>query len=273
MSASPNAWLTFRSARKFQGPAWLTLNGESLLLGYSLDVLKDAWIERLRQGLLARFPQINPNGDPPAPDALAAIGRDRGLVQGVTETAAHFGTRLVDWLPTLKTKGNPFALLGQLAQYLPPGFSFRTVDVRGNWYSLDSSGNQTAVLNEANWDWDGASDALTRWSRFWVILYPNGLWTDTDTWGHSGDTWGDGRCWGMTSPSDQVQNVISLIKAWKPAGTKCVNLIVAFDNTSFDPTTARDGTGLPNGTWGSWSTGGRIRVASGRLSTARFVGV
>ena len=273
MSASPNAWLTFRSARKFQGPAWLTLNGESLLLGYSLDVLKDAWIERLRQGLLARFPQINPNGDPPAPDALAAIGRDRGLVQGVTETAAHFGARLVNWLPTLKTKGNPFALLGQLAQYLPPGFSFRTVDVRGNWYSLDSSGNQTAVLNEANWDWDGASDALARWSRFWVILYPNGLWTDTDTWGHSGDTWGDGRCWGMTSPSNQLQNVISLIKAWKPAGTKCINLIVAFDNTSFNPTTARDGTGLPNGTWGSWSTGGRIRVASGRLSTARFVGV
>jgi hypothetical protein len=77
----------------------------------------------------------------------------------------------------------------------------------------------------------------------------------------------------MTSPSDQVQNVISLIKAWKPAGTKCINLIVAFDNTSFNPTTARDGTGLPNGTWGSWSTGGRIRVASGRLSTARFVGV
>ena len=121
MSASPNAWLTFRSVRKFYGPPWLTSNGESLLLGYSLDVIKDAWIERLRQGLLARFPQINPQGATPATDALASIGRDRGLVQGVDETSEHYAVRLVNWLPTLKTKGNPFALLGQLAQYLPPG--------------------------------------------------------------------------------------------------------------------------------------------------------
>lgn len=272
MSASPNAWLTFRSVRKFYGPPWLTSNGESLLLGYSLDVIKDAWIERLRQGLLARFPQINPQGATPAPDALASIGRDRGLVQGVDETSEHYAVRLVNWLPTLKTKGNPFALLGQLAQYLPPGFSFRTVDVRGNWYSRDASGNQTALLQQANWDWDGASDALARWSRFWVILYPNGIWTDLDTWGAAGETWGDGRSWGMTSPSNQLQNVIALIRAWKPAGTKCINLIVAFDNGSFTPTTARDGTGLPNGTWGQQSTGGRTRVAA-RLSTARFVGV
>lgn len=260
----------FRDKRKFLGPSWLVSEGDSLLVGYVVDLLKDAFVERLRQGLLARFPQNDPSGaTTPPDDALAAMGRDRRIIRGLNELAPTYARRLVRWLDDWQTAGNPFALMNQLAGYTGPGPAFRTVDVRGNWFSLNADGSRSVSINQANWDWDSAPDALTRWSRFWVVIYPNGLWTRGSKYG-DGHKWGDGRTWGSTASTSDVASIRGIVADWKPAGTRCVNVILAFDNTSFNPATTRDGAGLPNGTWGKWG-----KVVGGvyvpvRLSTACY---
>ena len=266
MAAPP----TFRAARKFLGPPWLVHDGaESELVGYTLDLLKDAFTERLRLGLLARLPQNDPTGKMTAPDdALAAMGRDRRIRRGFNESSQSYAVRLVRWLDDWKVAGNPFALMAQLAGYLGPLVSLRTVDVRGNWFSRAVDGTLSVNLNQANWDWDGAADALARWARFWVIIYPRGFWS-TRTW-DDGSTWGDGHTWGTTATPDQVASVRALIQDWKPAGTTCQNIIIAFDDASFDPTQSRDGSGLPDGLWGNWATVSGGAYVPSRLTTARY---
>lgn len=250
---------TFRTLRRFLAPRWLT-TGEGELVGYSLDLVKDAFIERLYQGHLARFPESAPE------DALVAMGRDRRVVRGLFETSAEYAARLRTWLIERRAAGNPYTLMRQLAAYLGSGSSFRTVDNRGNWYSRDEDGVETASLVTENWDWDGDT---SRWSRFWVIVYPpTGLWNTTrDDWGDVGLDWnGADLAWGCTITPEQAATLRFLVNDWKPAGTRCVNIILAFDPASFDP-----GSPEPDGLWGRWSkTVNGVRVAS-RLSTARYL--
>ncbi len=267
--------LRFRTIRQKLGPSWLTSpDTESGLLGYSLDIIKDAFIERLRLGLLARFPQNGPNGETAPAAALAAMGRDRRVVRGLEETDVNYALRLKAWLDDRKRAGSPFALLQKLAEYLGPLPSFRTVDVAGNWFSRAADGTETIDLAQDNWDWDSANypdedtSVQRRWSRFWVIIYPNGLWFESlFDWGDgAGSNWGeDINTWGSTAPQEQVVTVRSIIGDWKPAGTRCVNIIVAFDANSFDPTAPE-----PDGLWEHWSKNvAGVQVPS-RLATARY---
>lgn len=261
---------TFRAKRKFMGPSWLVSEGDSQLVGYVVDLLKDGFTERLRQGLLARLPQNDPAGESTPPDdALAAIGRDRRIVRGLNEPSDRYARRLIQWLDDWRTAGNPFSLMRQIAGYTGPGPAFRTVDVRGNWFSLNADGSRSVAINQANWDWDNAADALSRWSRFWVVIYPNGLWLPGSTYG-DGHKYGDGRTWGSTATTTDVATIRGIVSDWKPAGTRCVNIILAFDGASFDPTTTRDGAGLPDGTWGRWGRNVGGVYGPARLSTARF---
>lgn len=102
-------------------PGWLTGGtasqqeedsdeGERVL--YSLNVMFDAFIERTRQGFLARFPDHAPD------DAVAFFSRDRKLRRGILETRAQYNARLVAWLDDHRVRGNAFKLLEQIAAYL-----------------------------------------------------------------------------------------------------------------------------------------------------------
>lgn len=264
---------SFRSIRKRLAPRWLT-EGEGELVGYSLDLLKDGFIQRAYLGMLARLPENGPNGETAPHDALTAMGRDRGRIQGISETDADYAVRLKGWLAAWKTAGNPYTLMRELASYLEPGFSFRTVDARGNWYSRAADGTETTLLQQGNWNWDG--DHPERWSRFWVVIYPNGVWeVEPLTWGDPSDTpWGSDLATDMLGltvvTQEQVTKVKAIVRDWKPAGTRCVNIIVSPDETSFEPATPE-----PDGNWGSWGfydalSGIRI---PGRLDTARYLGV
>ncbi len=252
----------FRLLRKFIAPRWLT-TGDGELVGYALDLLKDAFVERLRLGHLARFPDNGPNGETPPADALVAQGRDRRVVRGIYETDAEYAVRLKSWLDERRTAGNPFTLLRQLAAYCGPGFSFRTYDVRGNCFSRDVDGNETYAAT--TWDWDGQPD---RWSRFWVIIYPTGIWTvNSDQYADPGNVYApNDKQWGVVMPREHIAFVRSIINDWKPAGTRCSNIIVAFDPASFDPTAPE-----PDGTWGSWGKEVAGERVPARLSTARYL--
>lgn len=259
----------FRTARRFLAPRWLT-DGDGGLVGYSLDLMKDAFVERARLGLLARFPENGPNGELAPSDAIAAIGRDRRVVRGWFETEASYVARLKLWLDDRRRQGNAFMLMQKLAEYLGPNLaSFRTVDARGNWYSRAANGTETALLKQENWDWSG-EPVGERWSRFWVIIYPNGMYSENfGDWGVNtflAPAWGEStETWGSNAPAEHVQTVRALVADWMPGGTRCVNIIIAFDPASFDPTTPE-----PDGLWEGYSKlVGGVQVPA-RLSTARY---
>ena len=256
----------FRLLRKFLGPTWVASDGdEGELVGYSLDILKDAFLQRLFIGHLARFPEAAPD------DALVALGRDRRVVRGINESTASYVARLLLWLDDRKRMGNPFALMQKLAEYTGPLPSFRTVDARGNWYSRAANGTESFLLNQGNWNWDDrptTPDGRQRWSRFWVIIYPNGLWTEGPAeWGEpTTQDWGEvGQTWGSTATPEQVQTIRFIVSDWKPAHARCINIVIAFDPDSFDPTAPE-----PDGLWERWSKNvGGVQVPA-RLSTARY---
>lgn len=220
-------------------PSWLS-SGEGELVLYSLGFMGDAMAERFRLSYESDLPEYAPE------DALAYIGRDRKIVRGINEPAAAYADRLVRYLDDHLTQGNPFALMDQLYAYLQTsGVTLRTVDRRGNWFERASDGTRTFTLDQANWDWDG--DAVTNWGRFWVIIFSNtGPWTTQ--WTHPGGTATDGT---TTATADEIAGVMSLIKEWKPTGTRCEWVIVCFGSpvTYFGPSTGDD----PGGTWENWS--------------------
>lgn len=259
---------SFLTLRRYLAPRWLT-EGEGELAGYALDLVKNAFMRRVELGAYARIPQNDPTGATTAPpDALEAMGRDRRVVRGMNESAQSYAARLRLWLDDRKRAGNPFALLQKLAEYTGPGPRFRTVDARGNWYTRGPDGSESAVLRQENWNWDG-DDTATRWSRFWVILYPLGLWTPSaHAWGDAtGPGWGADKTGslGSTAPHDAVATVRFIVNDWKPAGTRCVNIIVAFDPDSFDP-----GSPEPDGLWHRWSKNVNGMQVPARLATARY---
>lgn len=243
----------FRRAFRKLVPSWLSKDdGERVL--YSLGVLKDWFDTRLKQGLQARFPSHA------MPSALPYLGRDRRIVRGINEPAAAYAARLVSWLDAHAVRGNPYALMDQLAAYCQAEVRIRTVDSRGNWYTRERDGTRSALLDTADWNWDAADPS--RWSRFWVIIYPT---ADGRPWERDG-TWGDGSywssdpaegTWGSTALLTEVQSVRELVREWKPAGTTCVKVIVAFDDGLFTP----GGIVETDGTWGqSWKMDGASMV-------------
>lgn len=262
------ARLTFRTLRRSMQPRWLT-DGEGGLVAYALDMIRDAFVNRLVQGYRAGFPQSGPERTPAPTDALNRIGQDRRVIRGINESDADYAARLVNWLVDRRTAGNPYTLMRQLAAYTgaATGCSFRTYDVRGNCYSRAADGTQTANLNTGLWNWDGDT---ARWSRFWVIIYPGTLWTTgPGSWGSSSTAAWNGAAglgWGSTAAAEHVRSLQAIVADWKPAGTRCQNIVLAFDLASFNPATPE-----PDGLWRNWSkVVAGVRVPA-RLSTARYL--
>lgn len=246
-------WQGFRDAHQKLTPSWLRDETEGERLLWSLETLLDASLERVRQSVKARFPEHGPL------DALSYHSRDRRIVRGLGELPEVFARRMLSWLDEHRVRGNPFALMRQLRAYCNAEVRVRVVDRRGNWYTLDRDGTTSYLLAQGDWDWDGG--AASRWARFWVIIYPTAAgepWTTGSQWGDPGLVWGDPtKTWGTSATPQQVADVRRIVRDWKPAGTRCEHIIIAFDDDSFQP----GGVDLPDGTWGS---------ARNRLDTARY---
>lgn len=257
-------------------PTWAQDPDEGAPLLYTFGRLARSVRDRARDGLAARFPggakRYGQRFDPAPDDALSLISRDRKIVRGIDEEPEAFALRLIAWLDDHRNRGNAYALMRQVRGYCNAAVRVRTVDARGNWYTLQRDGSREFLLNQGNWNWDDADAA--RWSRFWVIIYPT---TDTPplpwdvgpTWGAAGAVWGPDRTWGTTATRAQVREVRAIVRDWKPAGTTCVRIVIAFDDASFDPTAALGSPGMPNGTWGTWSNG-EDPARTDRLRTARY---
>jgi hypothetical protein len=237
----------------YKGIASWFNSGESELVNYTVGFMQDLIAERFRLSHEARLPSYCPS------DALAQLGRDRLIIRGRNESAAAYSARLLRYLDDHRVRGNPYALMDQMFAYLQTaGVTLRTVDNSGNWYERAADGTRTATLNEANWQWDGEPD----WARWWLIIFSDqGPWTTqwdpTVEGAYSGTT---------TATADDIAGVMSVIREWSPAGTRCEWVIVAFGNpaTTFCPTAAV----LPDGTWGTWSADSPRRPT--RSADARY---
>jgi hypothetical protein len=152
-------------------------------------------------------------------------------------------------------------MMKQLAAYCDwdgsEGCSFRIVDNRGNWHSRSALGVETSSLDTGNWAWDGDGD---KWARFWIIVYPGTRWTITgQDWGDAANPWGGAvATWGSSTITEaQTRTLQSIAAEWKPAGTRCHSIILAFNPATFDPSAPE-----PNGTWQYWAN---------RLSSALYL--
>lgn len=254
------------SFRKFL-PSWLTKDdGEKVL--YSLTALVDIWYERLRQGIRARFPDYAPD------DAIGLIGRDRKIVRGIEEPKEAYAARLIRAPDDHRSRGNAWAMLGQLRAYCQADIVARTVDANGNWYTVAADGSHSYLLSAGNWDWGGEVVAFgepslwggvlgtpwggpeyvmcaAMWSRFWILLFPVGVWTsgpdfgDADLWGGALGT--SGYTLGSTATPDEIRALRQIARDWKPDGTRAMYIILAFSSGDFEPTDASPPN--PDGDW------------------------
>lgn len=257
--------VNFSNTHRWMGPRWLVDDGaDASRIGASTSLIMDLFMRRLELGLMARLPDYAVLGD--IEGALAAIGRDRRTLRGLgPEADATYATRLKAAFTDAKRRGSPFALMQKLQEFIAAGSSFRTVDARGNWFSRSAAGVETYTLNTGNWNWDSTVPSSPQWARFWVIIYPGTRWSHSATWG-SGQLWGDiEKTWGTTATPSEVAQVRQIVTEWKPAGTRCVNIIIAFDAASFSPTAPE-----PDGQWGKpHKVVAGVHVPS-RLTTADY---
>jgi hypothetical protein len=163
-------------------------------VGKMLDVQEDM----LRQAILSGFPTkgaldnvtdpAHPVQVPPADDALAVIGADRGLPRGSGETSANYAARLLVAWEQWKYGGAHYGLLRALAI---AGFAdFVVVQQNGRYSKLTGSSGTIADLtlgslmncvtrsNHPGWTFDWRDDF---WTVFGVVftadhanLQPNG---------------------------------------------------------------------------------------------------
>jgi hypothetical protein len=252
-------------------PSWLKKPWGQRLV-YALTLPLDVITEWIYQGVRARFPLVG------TPTAYAALGRDRGIVRGPSESDEHFAERLMRWLDDWHTAGGPHALLNQIAGFLgatPPKLSLvwhNPATDTATWVVRGTDGViSTHRESPTNFDWDSETnvDSSNQWARFFIVIHSDAgnPWDPAADWG-GGTAWKGGQLWGFTGTPLEIAGLRQILDDWRPAHAICPWVIVAFDAASFNPTGS--GAGYPDGWWGKWhKVVGGVAVPS-RLVTARY---
>lgn len=225
---------------------------------YAFAIQFDALIDWVVLGVKCRFPELA------LPSALPALGRERGIRRGIFETDAQYAARLINWVPNQKRKGNPYAMMAQIAGYFT-GYpvKVRIVNNRGTWYTREADGTETWHREVSpNWVWD--SNGGTYDSRYYVLIYVDqGPLQAPHLWGDTGLKWAQTTpklFWGAQALPGVAASLKAIIEEWNPPHAICDWVLFCFDPASFDP--ASSGAGYPDGTWEKWAN---------RLSTARYM--
>jgi len=220
----------FRLLYKWMVPGWLSVDaGEKVL--HTISLLLDASAERMRLGLMARFPRFA------GPSALALTGRGRLIYRGRSETNEHYAARLREWRSPRghRIRGNAFGLLEQMAQYWGDVVTnVATIDTHGKMNSRASDGTLTRTTGNA-WEWD--AEPAASWSRFWAMVEsaddfeqsPN--FGDPDLWGGALGTPGYTVGIAGSTPEDwdAMRRLVYGSHVWRPAGTHPMWIVVSYD--------------------------------------------
>ncbi len=231
-------------------PIWMTRAvGAKFLV--SMIMLADAGAKALLEALYARFPGVG------TPTALPYIGRDRGMIRGMSDTDLTFGARLIQWLDRWRIAGSQLAICIAVQEYCSGSPKVKVVNRTGRMTTLNSDGSSSFA--DVTWNWDSLSHPQRAgfWSEIWIIVY-------TPPWAISGplNTNTPADCGiGQLCPRVDVDALRGLFTTWKSAHTFIRGVLWAYDATLFDPSSPST---MPDGTWGSWGYGRSHRQLSGR---------
>lgn len=248
---------------KLLGPKWLvkdkvTVNGvetetDSRIL-HTLALYLDAFNDRVLRGIRARLP-----GGGSTEDSLPYIGRDRQVARGPSESRSTYEGRLQRAIDDWRVAGTAWSVMEQIRGYCSPhAIRVRIVNEHANFYQIDRDGTRSRG-KDTSWNW---SDEPEKWSRFWVIIYPTTdspqqPWARSPNWGDPelwGGAWGTpGYTWGSTATPDDVASVRKIVRTWKPAGSRCINIIIVFQDDAEAFEVDATAPPAPDGTWGNWS--------------------
>lgn len=270
---------SFRGLRYFLAPPWLTGRGDGEKIAFTLEWLLDAFLEKVRQGLNARFPSRA------GASALNLIIGDRGLLRGRSESTASIVARLKAWRTprTHRVRGNAYEALLQIWHYWGGTYA-ATVDAQGLRHVIEendtpdvdtlaepaympdwATGTPGSGLCVSNWD---GANADNNWSRFWIILQPPSSmgieaqpdFGDADLWGGAlgtpGYTLGQ---LGVTPEDVSAMRALFSELNWHPAHAIPEWVVFSFD-TGSPPAPAPDGEWLH---WSKDSSGTRVAARSG----------
>ncbi|GAC1536280.1 MAG: hypothetical protein NVS3B10_00020 [Polyangiales bacterium] len=269
-----------RDVIKAISPSWLRNTiGEKYL--YAPALIVDAMLERVNEGVLARFPTRTKTTS-----SLPYIGADLSIPQGLAEGAASYAQRLKRALDDWFYAGSARAVIAQALGYLSPvAPRVLVVNNASAWDYVPAGGLPTtlpthvpsaaAVAPTANWNWDqafyGSAISLSYLFRVWLILDGSTWATSTRTWA-SGWTWGSKTCsWGFDQPPSTFAALRAIVKLWKAQHASIPWIVITLDSSKFIPTDAPGAATLPDGNWRNWSKiVGTTRVAA-RFSTARYM--
>ncbi len=217
-------------------------------LGLTLDLASETLLSGLRGSAPLRC----------FVDALPWIGADRGIRRYPNEPTSSYRRRCASFRQIKRHAGSHYGQLINLQPYFLPTNRpvIRIVHQAGDgssatWHTLNASGEYTYWrANPSNWNWDGVD---SRWSRFWVIIYVNGVGTDAALY-DDGTTYDDGTVWDGHLTRAQVEDIIEIVNEAKAPHSVLAGVILAPDPDSFDPTAtatadAFGATSLPVGNW------------------------
>ncbi len=234
--------------------------GEGNKVLYSLALVKDFYLTRVRRGLEARMPSRT------GASGLTLLGDDRGIPRGRAEIAKHYASRLIGWRYPRghRVRGSAFGLLDQVFEYFG-GVACSTIDVKGNYHAHALDGTTSFSYGNA-WDWDGIP-ATPRWGRFWLMISP----VLADASGivarasldevYATPNQGVGQRGLGPQDANAIRNLFRGKHPWKPAGTRQQWLIVNLDGT----------TQTPDATWANWSKNVGFSQVAARYSGWRYI--
>ncbi len=247
--------------------SWLTDPDVGAPLLYSIGAVIDAIGDQAYYGVLASLAQYAPE------DALALKGSDKQIVRGFAEDVDAYRVRVRTALDAWRHAAQSFGLLTQLIGYLSPfPVNVSIVSQHSVWDWVTGGAFlpgpypiATLYTSPANWNWDGAPTGFN-WSRFWLVINPQGAFTDEGTWGDGASWADDGSTWGTSATIGQVQAIQAIARQWRPLRTKLVKIIVSFHpSTEFLPGAPPADASLPNGQWGT-----DMKYAAGAAVPSRF---
>lgn len=221
------ARIRWRDYQASLAPQWLRKDGVDEAWFEGLGDEKQQLEDLMRESLRAKLPGVC------APDSLAAVGGDRGFVQGPTETVDQFRARVLAAWDLWYYAGTAYGVLTVLRLAGYPNVAI--IIQQGYIYTLDISGNLVITYS-------GGPFSLgypNFWNRFRVIFYAP-----------LPASWLPAPANIPANNSDEANNIRNIIRTWKPAHADLKDIVIWYAGLIWGFPTGGAPAYWGAGTWG-----------------------
>ncbi len=237
---------------------------------FTFAYLSDIATQSALEGIRAGFP-----GYDSRTDNFPLLGQSRGLLQGETETAVSFASRLRAWLQTAEDMGGDAGLAAYLHVWIGDNPMVRIWSRNGRCTTVSTTGVVSQVSMVAggwtgpgplsglglNWDSVSNPERAEWWWDSWIVIYSADFPSAGTIGARAGSstipanvTTGLGsQGIGHLCSRTQVDTILGIIKSWKGQHAILPWVIWApVGSPLFDPANMTQA-GNPDGCWGDWS--------------------